>query len=94
MDEGAKGFSGAEEGGIAAEAAGSCASRSVRQCIHSQEAKRQGCQFSAHFLLLTQPGAPSTGKCSPCLIWVFSLPLTQSRYSLTNVPRGLFPRGS
>lgn len=93
MDEGATGFSGAEEGGIAAEAAGSCGGRSMRQMVVLC-AQSGSNETSPHFLLLTQPGAPSTGKCSPCLIWVFSLPLTQSRYSLTNVSRGLSPRGS
>ena len=73
MDEGAKGFSGAEEGGIAAEAAGSCGGRSMRQMV-ALCAQSGSNETSAHFLLLTRPGAPIHREVLP----VFSMDLLAS----------------
>lgn len=43
-----------------------------------QEAQRDGCLCSAHFLLLFQSWTPAYGMMSSCSAWVFPLPLSFS----------------
>lgn len=61
-------------------------------CIHSKEAERDECWYSAPFLLLSKSGSPAHGMVLLTVWWVCPPQLTQSKGSLTGVPRVLSPR--